>query len=301
MLSRRAIAGAAALLLLLAGCSDPQGTEPGDAAGTATEEGAAAGESPGEGGGSSATKGDESGGGKGGSGGKSAQGDSGRGKSGGGGGRPGSGGGGGGSGFAGGSGGSAGYPAAGEYVYAQEGFERFCQGPSCSKEPLPDTATITSSITSRSSSGATVVSESRSSDRQTVTTTTRYTPDAALITNVVIDFAYGSFNFSQSYEPRPPVVSLSFPLEDGKTWRGRWKAQTSGDYRMKVVGSNGTIYEIDTVTNFKGDFSGRAQATIWVDAKTGVVTKTDGQIAVASGFGEYMSSFVTTLRSGPGY
>jgi hypothetical protein len=121
-----------------------------------------------------------------------------------------------------------------------------------------------------------------------------------LITKVVIDFAYGSFNYSQTYEPQPPVESLSFPLEVGKSWRGRWKAQTSGDYRMKVTGVEDGVYRIETVTNFKGDFSGRAQATVWVDAETRAIVRTDGDIAVASAFGEYSSSFRTTLRSDPG-
>ena len=294
---KKTIAAAAALLLLLGACSDPQGTEPGEAAvtagGDAADETAAPDDGAGSKGDGSKPGGDSAGSGSG----KRGGGGSGDGGSGG----PRGSGGGGKPGFTGGGGDSLGYPAAGEYSYAQEGFERFCQGPSCSKQPLPETATITASITDRSASDVTVVSESRSSDRQTIRSTTRYTRAAALIAKVVIDFSFGSFDFSQEYEPQPPVESLSFPLEVGKSWRGRWKARTSGDYRMNVVSANNGVFRIETVTNFRGDFSGRAQATIWVDGSNGVVVRTDGQIAVASGFGEYSSSFRTLLRSGPGY
>lgn len=296
--SKRALAVLAALLLMLAACSDPQGTVPGDAAATADAEGDPSAGGDGEG--------DVSGGGPGkGSGKDGGSGDSQDGGSGGGPGGSGGGegerrsGGGGNDDFAGGSEGSSGYLAAGEYVYDQQGYERFCQGPRCNKEPLPDTATMTTSYESQSGGEAVIVTESRSSDQQTVTTTTRHTPEQALITEVVIDFAYGSFNYSQTYDPKPPIESLSYPLEVGKSWRGRWKAQTSGDYRINVLDVSNGVYQIRTVTNFQGDFSGRAQATVWVDGDTRAIVRTDGDIAVASAFGEYTSSFRTTLRTAP--
>jgi hypothetical protein len=123
---------------------------------------------------------------------------------------------------------------------------------------------------------------------------------------VVVDFTYSGFTFSQAYEPQPPVVSLRFPLKVGDKWNGKWDARTSGDYSIRVTRvaeakAWGTIYKLETVTNFKGEFSGRAQATVWVDGDTGMPVQTDGDIAVASQFGEYTSSFTTSLRSGPGY
>jgi hypothetical protein len=126
---------------------------------------------------------------------------------------------------------------------------------------------------------------------------------------VVIDLAYSGFNFGQTYEPQPPVEALLLPLGSQESWRGRWKAQTSGDYRVTMAGRE-TIdvggrsvdaYRLHTVTNFRGDFSGRAQVMAWVDPATNMIVKTDGDVAVASRFGTYESSFRTTLTSGPGY
>ncbi|HEX2057493.1 MAG TPA: hypothetical protein VHI71_03910 [Actinomycetota bacterium] len=301
MRSRKAFSGAAAvLLLLLCSCSDPQGTEPGETAVTAGEDATAEPDPAGR-------AEDGSGAGSGGNRGGKATGSSARGGgSGGGGGR--------GSGpgdrsLAGGPRGSTGYPSAGDYVYEQDGWEKFCQGPSCSKDPLPETATTTASYSERSQDAAVIVTETQASRQQKLTATTRYTAAKALVTKVVIEFDYSGFNFSQSYEPQPPVESLLFPLSAHDGWRGRWKARTSGDYRVEVAGREGvsvggrtiSAYRLETVTNFRGDFSGRAQMSVWIDPATAMVLGTDGEIAVASGFGEYTSNFETTLRSGPGY
>ncbi|MFN2588150.1 MAG: hypothetical protein ABR613_08535 [Actinomycetota bacterium] len=291
-------AGAAALFLLLAACSDPQGTEPGDAAAPASPAGEGTG-GPGDGG----SRGD----------GKSSGGRDGAGTSGnagGGGAAPGTGGGGA-SGDDGGSGGgdAPAYPAAGEYTYAQEGSEEFCQGPRCEKRRLPETQTVEVTYAERAEESATVVTETRSSDGQRMTTTTRYTPDRALITKVVVEFSYGSFDMTQTYEPRPPVEALQFPLKAGKRWSGSWEARTSGDYTVRVVAVEDfeiddvptKVYRIRSVTNFRGEFTGRAQTTLWLDSRTKSLIKTDGKIAVASGFGEYTSSFETLIQHGPGY
>ncbi|MDQ3916429.1 MAG: hypothetical protein M3323_14050, partial [Actinomycetota bacterium] len=286
-------------LLLFGGCSDPQGTEPGDAVASADPGDTTA--SPGSNG-----KGGNGGGEDGGPG-KSATGAGGRSKGsadGGGGSDDGAGGGGGGT-----TGDTLPYPAAGEYTYAQDGFEELCQGPNCDKHQLPETQTVDVRYSERSGDSATVVTTTRASDRQTVTTTTRYSPGSALITKVVVDFSFGSFDYSQTYEPQPAIEALLFPLKAGKRWSGKWEARTSGDYRMRVVAVEDfeiddeptKVYRISNVTNFKGDFSGRAQTTLWLDSRTKSLIKTDGKIAVASSFGEYTSSFTTLIQHGPGY
>jgi hypothetical protein len=298
----RSIAAVSALLLLLAGCSDPQGTEPGDAAASVAP-GEEVTDAPGGGGkdGAGGNGGDGAGGPGGSGGGSDANGDGSGGGS-----EPGD--------EAGGSGGGGegdvlAYPAAGKYTYAQNGFEEFCQGPSCEKRQLPDTQTVQVSYTETTPDTATVVTRTVSSDQQTLTTTMRYTPEGAQITKVVIDFAYGSFNFSQTYEPQPPVDALVYPLKAGKRWSGTWKARTSGDYKMRVAAVESfeiddkptKVYRISNVTNFKGDFTGRSQTTLWLDWKTKSLIKSEGKIAVASSFGEYTSDFDTLIQFGPGY
>ncbi|MDQ3951861.1 MAG: hypothetical protein M3279_02680 [Actinomycetota bacterium] len=300
-LRKTSVAVAAVLLLLVGACSDPQGTEPEDLAATAGGAATPQAEASGDGGTASGKRGSDDGG-------RGTGGSSAGGGPGGGGGTRGSGGGGG-NGFAAGPRGSAGYPAAGDYVYAQDGWERFCQGPSCNKEPLPETATTSASYSQRSADAAVVVTETRSSEKQKLTTTTRYTREKALITKVVIDFTYSGLDFAQSYEPQPPIEALLFPLSAQDGWRGRWKARTSGDYRVRILGRDAvsiggrsvSAYRLETVTNFRGDFSGRAQMSVWIDPETAMVLKTDSDVAVVSNFGEYTSSFETTLRSGPGY
>jgi hypothetical protein len=296
----RSIAAVAAVLLLLGGCSDPQGTEPGEAAASAE---------PGDG--ATGAPGDDDGkpGKNGGSGGGTGKPGGGDGESGDSGGDSGDSGGGGDDGSGGAGGDSLPYPAAGKYTYAQDGTEEFCQGPSCDKRQLPETQTVEVSYAERSGDTATVITKTVSSEGQTLTTTTRYTPEGAYITKVVIDFSYGSFDFSQTYEPQPPVEAFQFPLKAGRRWSGKWSARTSGDYKMRVVAVEDfeiddkptKVYKISSVTNFKGDFSGRAQTTLWLDWKTKSLIKTDGKIAVASGFGEYTSSFNTLIQFGPGY
>ncbi|MDQ4024605.1 MAG: hypothetical protein M3217_03805 [Actinomycetota bacterium] len=294
MRTARSIAGVAALLLLFGACSDPQGTEPGEAA-ASEEPGSEATESPGK---------DGQGGGPGGG----KKGGSGKPSGGGSGGDAGDGG----DGSDGGSGGGSEalpYPAAGKYTYAQNGFEEFCQGPSCNKRRLPETQTVEVSYSERSGDTATVVTKTVASEGQTLTTTTRYTPESALITKVVLEFSFGSFNYTQNYEPQPPVEALLFPLKKGKRWSGTWKARVSGDYKMRVVAVEDfeiddkptKVYRISSVTNFKGEFSGRSQVTLWLDSRTKSLIKTDGKIAVASSFGEYTSNFDTLIQYGPGY
>jgi hypothetical protein len=305
----RSIAAIAALVLLLGACSDPQGTEPGDAAASSEPGGATA--APGGGG----KNGPDGGGGKDGGAGKKGDG---RGKDGASNGDSGDGGNGNGDGsgdpfgssIEGGSGpDSLPYPSAGKYTYAQKGFEEFCQGASCDKQDLPATQTIDTSYAARSGATATVVTEARSSDRQTLTTTTQWGPDKAAVTKVVVDFSYSGFEFSQTYEPQPAVEAFLFPLKAGKRWSGRWDARTSGDYKARVIAAEDfeiddkptKVYKISTVTNFKGDFTGRAQTTVWLDARTRTIIKTDGKIAVASSFGEYTSTFQTIIQHGPNY
>lgn len=295
----RSVAAVTALLLLFGGCSDPQGTEPGEAAASAEPDDGAT-EAPGGGKGDDGK--DKGGGGSG----KPGGGDDGSDGSDG---EPGDSGDGGDDGSGDGGDDALPYPAEGEYTYAQDGTEEFCQGPSCEKRQLPDTQTVDVTYAEQSGDTATVVTKTVSSEGQTLTTTTRYTPEGAYITKVVIDFSYGSFNFSQTYEPQPPVEALQFPLRPGKRWSGKWSARTSGDYKMRVTAIETfeiddeptKVYKISSVTNFRGDFSGRAQTTLWLDWETKSLIKSDGKIAVASGFGEYTSSFTTLIQFGPGY
>ncbi len=200
------------------------------------------------------------------------------------------------------------WPAAGDYVYGQSGFEEFCQA-TCDRKDLPEEQPISFSIKDRSENKGVVVSEARTSDSRKVRTTTAFTREHALITEVHTSFKYESFEFQDTYHPDPPVESLRFPLETGMSWSGKWKDKTSGEYTIAVTGRDRVnaggdsvqAFRIETHTRFKGQFDGRSNVTVWVDPVKRMVVKTTGDIDVKSSFGRYRSEFSTRLRSGPGY
>ena len=201
------------------------------------------------------------------------------------------------------------HPAAGRYLYDQSGYERFCQAASCDQRALPARQPVVVTLGKRGREHAVVVSEIHSSDSRVVTTRTTFTRRNALVTDVFARFSYEGFTFENSYEPRPPVRSLRFPLKKGAGWSGTWEDSTSGDYSVNVLGRDGVrvdgaaieAYKLATVTEFRGEFTGSSKAIIWVDAATKSVVKTSGKIDLRSSFGRYISEFNTTLRSGPRY
>jgi hypothetical protein len=206
--------------------------------------------------------------------------------------------------------GSAAYvPAAGDYLYDQTGFEEFCDTSSCDKKDLPPTQVVETSHKGSSGDTVTVVTEAKSSERRFTRTTTRYSRSNAEITNVQIHFDYQGFEFDNSYQPDPPVESLRYPLNAGDSWSGTWKDSTSGDYTVSVGskrsvsvgGATVQAFPVRTVTDFRGEFEGTADITVWIDPATAAVVRIEGNLDVKSTFGSYRSEFEATLHSGPGY
>ena len=220
--------------------------------------------------------------------------------------------GGGGSSGSGGDGGSravAAYPAAGTYVYAQQGFEEFCQTTSCEREDLPRRQAIKMSLRDRSDSRAVVVAEARSSGKRLTRTTFAFTSKAALITDVYTRFDYQNVSFEDSYHPDPPVEALRFPLTTGESWSGQWKDKTSGKYSISIgrretvqaAGDSVEAFRIATKVTFDGQFQGTSIGVVWFDPTTKSVVKSEGTMDIRSAFGRYRTEFSTTLDSGPGY
>ena len=201
--------------------------------------------------------------------------------------------------------GSAGpsYPAAGTYVYSQRGYEEFCNATSCDRDPLPPRQRINAKYRSRSAESALVITTARASDDRLVRTSTRYTGAAAEVLEVHLEYSYQGFHFSRSYRPSPPVESLRFPLQPGDSWSGHWNGDVSGDYSVSVAGRESVggapAMRLQTHTTFRGDFKGKANATLWVRPRNGTVVRTAGNVSVDMGFGTYRSGFATTLASAP--
>ena len=199
-------------------------------------------------------------------------------------------------------------PAAGSYVYSQNGFEEFCAA-GCDRQRLPKRQVIETTVPERSADAATVVTEAQASRNRMARTTTRYTRAGAFVTEVYVRFAYAGYTFERTYRPRPMVESMRFPLEPGTSWSGSWKGKVSGSYSVSVTGRD-TIHvagravdalRVETSTRFRGDFEGRANATLWIDPRTKALVKTAGNLSVASAYGRYTTGFATALSSGPGY
>jgi hypothetical protein len=103
-------------------------------------------------------------------------------------------------------------------------------------------------------------------------------------------------------------VTLEAPMKVGRSWDGSWNGDVSGDYeaavtdKTSVVTGAGSVeaFKIFSVTNFRGDFQGRAYLTAWVDPDTLQVVKTKGFVKLKSSFGSYATKFETLLQDGPG-
>jgi len=204
---------------------------------------------------------------------------------------------------------SAVYPAAGSYLYAQSGFEKFCSGGSCERQALPERQTARITLRSRTDERAVVVTETSSSGDRMLRTTATFTRANSLITDVYTRLSYRGFAFENEYHPAPPVESLRFPLRDGARWSGSWEDSTSGDYSVQVFGpSSVTVdgrtvqaFQVATTTRFEGEFEGEAKTLTWVDPATKAIVKLSGAIDLTSTYGRYVTEFSSSLRSGPRY
>ncbi len=196
-------------------------------------------------------------------------------------------------------------PAPGRYVYAQSGYERFCQAGRCEREPLPGRQPVDVTLGERTRRSVVVVSDAAVSRSRTVRTTMKVTPRGVLVTEVVAGYSYEELHFEYAYRPDPAVEAVRLPFVEGARWRGHWEAGTSGDYRIEV-GSQETIatpsgrvaaYRLDTVMHLKGEFRGTITGTVWVDPRTLLAVKTQGHVDVESSFGAFSSRFTTTLST----
>ncbi len=201
------------------------------------------------------------------------------------------------------------YPHQGVYTYTQSGFEEFCDASGCQREDLPRTQEVRATYEAVSGDEAIVVTAAEASDNRLVRTTTRHTPNGAFVTRVHIEFDYQGANFTNDYEPNPPVEIARLPLRAGMSWRGQWDARTSGTYVVDVrdrvavdVGGRAVqAWPLRVETRFRGDFEGTSDVTVWVDPATAAVVRTESYMDLSSFFGDYKTRFEATLRDGPGY
>lgn len=199
------------------------------------------------------------------------------------------------------------YPAPGDYVYAQEGYEEFCSGPSCDRYDLARRQKMTALLTARSSRGDEITTEVRGEGDRVMRTTTFYSRARAVVTSVYVRLGYEGFVFENDYAPDPPIEVLQLPLREGTAWAGEWEADTSGSYEARVAGSETVMvggrkidaFKIVTRVIYRGEFRGTGDTQIWVEPKSLAVVKTSGFLRLKSNFGGYNTAFQTDLVSGP--
>lgn len=200
------------------------------------------------------------------------------------------------------------YPSTGRYVYAQSGYEEFCQA-TCDRADLPAQQPVDVLHRDVSARSATVVSSAQISGSRSTRTTVVFTRDHAFIEELYTRLEYEGFAFSETIEPRPAIDSMRFPLGSAGSWSGRWDDATSGSYAIEVAGTEAvmvggrsvTAVKIVSSTTLRGRYEGTADLTAWVDPDTNMIVRANGSMDISSSFGKYRSEFETILRSGPGY
>ncbi|MDQ3645618.1 MAG: hypothetical protein M3345_01630 [Actinomycetota bacterium] len=207
------------------------------------------------------------------------------------------------------SGAARGYPSAGTYLYAQSGYEEFCGAASCDRADLPARQRVEVSDPRRSDGGVIVVVHAAVSDRSSTRTTYRFERDRAVILEMAFTTSSGSFEYTTSYEPKPPIRALVLPLAERGLWSGTWEGRVSGSYRVRIQGRApvrvGTrtvdAVKLATSATFEGELEGTTSTTLWIDPATYQVLRSEGDTDARSSLGRYRTEFTTALRTGPGY
>jgi hypothetical protein len=153
-----------------------------------------------------------------------------------------------------------------------------------------------------------IVSE-EDSQGGTTRTTTAYRDRVASVQEVYTRVSYDGVNFERTYRPDPPVITLVYPLTVGRDWHGSWKGDVSGDYEAAVASNESVTVggrhiatrKVFSVTNFRGEFQGRADLTAWIDPQTLAVVRAKGVVHLKSSYGGYNTKFEMILSSGPSY
>jgi hypothetical protein len=200
------------------------------------------------------------------------------------------------------------FPRAGSYLYSQQGYEEFCTS-TCASDPLPRSRAVNVSHGHSSRDVIIVVEGARVSSHRTVRTVTRHRRSTARMAHVVDTFTSDGSRYPIRYRPGPAIEMLELPLRAGNAWAGRWRAATSGSYRMSVggfdqiqtAGRSIRAARIVVRMEFRGRYEGYAVVTLWVDPSSRVTVASVGSMEVSSEFGRYTSDFDTRLRRGPGY
>lgn len=197
----------------------------------------------------------------------------------------------------------------GTYEYDQAGHEEFCSSATCNREELPATQRMVVRYDSKDRDEMVLTVEATVSPRTTTRTLYRVTRQSAEITRLEVDVDYNGFRYTQRYDPQPAIRALVGPLRVGRSWSGRWTADVSGRYSVRVVaresvevgGTQRRAFKLRTNAVFTGDLEGRSAASIWIDPSNWMILRSVGFTHTSSTLGTYDVRAAVELRSGPGY
>lgn len=205
------------------------------------------------------------------------------------------------SGGGGGASGAVRRPAEGNYALTQDGWEEFCQGGVCEREKLPPSVAVEIGWTG--SDGFQTRSKSGSTDQ---TISYRLRGDELQISKIVTSSSYRGFSYQTVVDPQPPIVSLRFPLEPGRSWSGRWENRgegPDGSYSGEVLkrvsapqrgGEDAFLIELKLF--FTGEVKGYTTIKATVAARDLMVLQVRSKTEAQSSFGTYRSEYESEYR-----
>jgi hypothetical protein len=191
-------------------------------------------------------------------------------------------------------------PGAGEYTYAQEGWEEICQAGVCDRTDLPSHRQVTIQHERDDGSVFSTTTRGAGAREQSIIYTIRR--DGVLIRRISSDFRYGAFRTRSTIAPDPPIVTARLPFRVGSSWTGEWKdrrGKVDGTYRFHVkrrdtLGER-DLFVVEMRMSFRGAYNGFTEMTLWVMPRSFSIAASQGITEITSDFGTSRTESMISL------
>lgn len=202
-----------------------------------------------------------------------------------------------------------GVPAAGTYLYAQSGSERFCSETACgTPRPLPSTADAILTRPGAGAHGEQVAIELRVDTGRIVRLALSFTGDAAVLERLDAEFTESGVTQTATLQPIPPARLLDFPLRAGKTWSGAFDDQGArGTYSFRAraretinaAGEQVAAWRVEGSIDVEGETSGHTELTMWIEPATNTILRLKAILEARSALARYEATLNETLSRRP--